>query len=277
MVHEAMVNVNGQDFHGVEVEETVIGGKRTLEQVVEGRVMDDTIPEILDTAGDCRVTSEQGWKGMYNDNLYGEKHQYYHLDMDIMSCMERIHLECPGFAGDYFAKHRVPSQGVFIDMEMTNGVKMMEAFARVLTKYDHLEDINLVFYENKNLDLKTFTALCTAISSQKRLRRLSVNLRWCQQATDEWLEVLSKALPETLEHFELWVNGCFRLTNLGLGHMMENMTRCTSLVNIKLYSEGTGFTEEHAPRFNTFMTERKMRTMRMVGCGLDLNHFEEVH
>ena len=39
MVHEAMVNVNGQDFHGVEVEETVGLGKtrHQTEPRVDGR------------------------------------------------------------------------------------------------------------------------------------------------------------------------------------------------------------------------------------------------
>lgn len=200
-----------------------------MEQVVEGRIQDDTIVEIVDTAGDRRVASEEGWIGMYNDKVYGEKHQYYHLEMPIMAEMTRVHLDCPEFGAGYLNNHRNSAmrQGIWFDMEMLTNAGTMKAFAKLLSKCDYLTDVNLVFYENKNLTLDIFNMFMKALSQQKNLRRLSVNLRWCQQVTDEYLESLAQTLPETLESFELWVLGCHRLTNRSLGAMMQNMERCT--------------------------------------------------
>ena len=212
-------------------EEVTISGGRVVEGEVQGRIMDDTIVQIVDTAGDQRVGNEHGWLGMYNDKVYGEKHQYYHLEMPVMAEMTMVHFDCPEFAGDYLKNHRNSAmrQGIWFDMEMTVNAGTMQAFAKLLSQYDHLQDVNLVFYENKNLNLDVFKMFMNALSQQKNLRRLNVNLRWCQQVTDEYIESLAQALPETLESLELWVLGCHRLTNRSLGAMFENMQRCNQL------------------------------------------------
>jgi len=79
----------------------------------------------------------------------------------------------------------------------------------------------------------------------KNLRSLSINLRWCDQVTDEWLESLGKVLPESLENLELWVMECSRLTDAGFQHMMENMGRCNRLNNVKIYASGTSLSDNH--------------------------------
>lgn len=122
---------------------------------------------------------------------------------------------------------------------------------------DHLEDVELVFYENSNLDGKLFMKFVKALSKLRRLRRLNINLRWCEQATDEWMEKLGAALPEHLEYLELWVNNCRRISNIGLKHMMENMTRCNTLTEVKFYTEGTGMSNDHKATFENFMSTRK--------------------
>jgi len=95
-----------------------------------------------------------------------------------------------------------------------------------------------------------------AISKQKVMRKLNINLRWCPQVTDEWMESLAKALPDCLHSIELWVMGCHQLTNVGLNHVMQNLKRCSEIYDIKLYAEGTGFTNDHEKMFHSFMNER---------------------
>jgi len=174
-------------------EEVIIEDRRNLEQVVEGSIQEDITKTIY--AEDGRLVSENGWLGLYNDKLYGANHQYYHTDFDVMACMDRVHLECPGMAQKYLNHHgRNKAQGVYFDMELSFNRKSLEQFATVLHKNDHLEDLSPVFYENKNLDQATFMKFVEGISKQRRLRRLSINLRWCDQVTDQWLEVLGKAI-----------------------------------------------------------------------------------
>lgn len=214
-----------------------------------------------------RVTSEEGWCGMYNDKKYGMKHQYYHLSMEIMSCMNVVHLDCPEMTKEYMTRHKPQGQGVMFDMEMNASAKTMATYTDVLMDFDHLEDVGLIFYENNNLNLQIFNKFLAALSKQKRLRRLHINLRWCQQVTDEWMENLAKALPECLESLEIWVMGCHRLTNIGLGHMMENLGRCSNLENLQVFAEGTGLTNEHQEHFERFVVERSIKYVRMVGLG----------
>jgi len=70
------------------------------------------------------------------------------------------------------------------------------------------------------------------------------------------MESLAKALPECLHSIELWVMGCNQLTNVGLRHMMQNLERCRELYAIKLYAEGTGFTDEHASMIHQYRSSR---------------------
>jgi len=268
MVTDAIENVHTdvEEVHGgghVTMEETVIVDNRSQEQVVEGFVQEEVV----------EVVNKDGWQLLYNEKIYGGKHQYYHQEVATMTCMDRVHLENPAMAHQYLnMSGRSKSQGVFFDMELNTSAKTMEQWADIIDMNDHLEDISLVWYENRNLNAKLFAKFLTALSKQRRLRRLSVNLRWCTQICDDWMEKLGAALPEHLEYLEVWVNGCRQVTNVGLKHMMQNMTRCGSLSEVKFYTEGTGMTTDHQSNFKSFMTERKFRTMRMVGCGMDVDH-----
>jgi len=241
---------------GFEVMETV-QGTRVQEQMVQGANLERQVLASLAPVGkDMRHINEEGWVGMYNDKKYGENHQYFHNEYDVMKEMTSVRLDCPYDGKDYLKYHKLGDQTVFFDMEMKRSVKDMNAFAKLLSEQDHLSDLSLVWYENTHLDLETFNMFLGALSKQKRLRKLCINLRWCDQVTDEWLENLGRSLPDCLEALELWIMGCSRLTNLGLNHMTENMGRCHSLHDVKLYAEGTSFTSDVSSHFETFMRER---------------------
>jgi len=190
-----------------------------------------------------------------------------------MAEMSSVHLDSPKVADAYFKAHKLPSQGVFFDMEMTTDVSTMEAFAEILSKNDHLQDINLVFYENRDLSLNVFKKFTQALNKQKGLKKLCINLRWCVQITDEFLEALANALPESLESFELWVNGCTRLTDDGFAHKMEHIAnRCKNVQHFTLHHEGTSLTDHHHIGIQNLKSDRKMLTMRITGLGIDFHH-----
>merc|ERR1711970_1203632 len=115
--------------------------------------------------------------------------------MAIMAQMDLVHLDCPEWAADYLKAHFRPEQAIWFDME-TSGVKtgMLNAFARVFEHCDQFEELGLAFYENQSLNLNTFNKFVDGLSKQKRLRTLVLNLRWCDQVTDEWMENLCKSL-----------------------------------------------------------------------------------
>ena len=66
------------------------------------------------------------------------------------------------------------------------------------------------------------------VAKMSGLRRLEVNLRHCDQVNNEWMRHLAAALEHTphLEHLELWVWGCRRVSNEGLSHLMGGMHGC---------------------------------------------------
>ena len=47
---------------------------------------------------------------------------------------------------------------------------------------------------------------------------------------------IANALPESLEHMELWVWNCKHVTNQGLDHVMGAMHGCKRLQNVKIYA-----------------------------------------
>ena len=59
--------------------------------------------------------------------------------------MDSIRFKCPEFAGDYLKKHRNAAmrQGIWFDMEMTVNAGTMQAFAKLLSRNDLLEDVRL--------------------------------------------------------------------------------------------------------------------------------------
>lgn len=84
-----------------------MSGNVVTEVTVEGQIEDDNpniMPEFV--PGDYRVTSEAGWRGMYNSTVYTEKdYMYVHLDPEVMALMQRVHLDSPERAEAYLAAH----------------------------------------------------------------------------------------------------------------------------------------------------------------------------
>ena len=108
-----------------------------------------------------------GWLGMYNDETdqYKGNYEYFHLEFSNMKEMESVRLDDPDFAYDYLSSthHKVPHQMIYMDMEQVVGPKTINKFADMFGKFDHLEQVALVFYENQHLDHKTFQRFCGAL------------------------------------------------------------------------------------------------------------------
>jgi len=90
MVNEAMEVTDTEVVQGGGMQETtIIEDKRNMEQVVEGGIAEE------------RIDANGGWNYMFNDKLYGQKHQYYHLDLEVLACMDVVHMDCPHGAAKY--------------------------------------------------------------------------------------------------------------------------------------------------------------------------------
>jgi hypothetical protein len=71
-------------------------------------------------------------------------------------------------------------------MEQNMGAKDLDVFKAILHKH-HFRDLSLSFYENKHLNEKTFHEFMDGVHKSEHLHSLEVNLRWCDQVTDDWL------------------------------------------------------------------------------------------
>ena len=91
-------------------------------------------------------------------------------------------------------------------MERDCDFNKLKGFCKVLENHDNLEALRLSYYENKNLTLSHFQAFMNALHNQKNLRKIDINLRWCDQVSDIWLkDIIGAAHHDTLESFELWI------------------------------------------------------------------------
>ena len=171
---------------------------------------------------------------------YGKDHTYYHDKLENLAGFSHVHLEDANQASEYLTKmkHRPHHQGSHLDMDRNIQKDHLGAFTQVIGMHPGIEDLRLSRYENLHLDKATFFAFCDSIHNLGKLKILDVNLRWCQQVHDEWLEKLGQSISHNhLEEFELWLWNCKRISDDGIKHLLEGLKNCTRLKTFKLYQE----------------------------------------
>ena len=107
---------------------------------------------------------------------------YFHEKVENMVGMKAVYFTDASKAEHYFknAHNRPHHQAINLEMEQNCDPKNLQNFNKLLNSHDDLEELRLSYYENKHLNESHFQAFMGSLAKQKHLRKLDVNLRWCE-------------------------------------------------------------------------------------------------
>lgn len=217
-----------------------------------------------------RKDEDHGWHRLRNEKKFGKNHEYFHEKVHVMKAMKNVHLDDAKRAHHYF---ETCSQNIYqqthFDMEQGMNDKDLNVFNAILHKH-HFKDLRLSFYENKHLNEKTFHHFMDGVQKSEHLEKLDVNLRWCDQVTDKWLERLGKT-PNTLRHFELWVWNCKHVTDHGLEMLLKGLYECERLETLKIYMGETSMTSSSRHILENFQKQTNVPNLRVCGDHVDFS------
>ena len=145
---------------------------------------------------------------MKNHKKFGEHHRYFHERIQNMQEMSSLHFDDPDRAEHYMknADVRKEHQELQLEMEKECNSGKLKAFCKFIDNHSNIEALSLSYYENKHLNESHFQAFMTSVNEQKNLKKLAINLRWCDQVHDSWMkDITGPHHHETLESFELWI------------------------------------------------------------------------
>ncbi len=122
----------------------------------------------------------ESWRQLKSDKKFPKDHVYYHEKVENLRDMKRVHFEDANSFSKYLGrvKHHTANQSANLDINEING-KHMDAFVDIMNNHKTFSDLSLNCYESKHLNHDHFKGLANAIHSQEHLKKVNVNLRWC--------------------------------------------------------------------------------------------------